>query len=68
MTTTTIKAFLDAADDLLTAQQALLPVPLAEDIRALTEAYLEARAPLLYRRRSSRRQSAAIAADVQISS
>ena len=54
-----LKALLDAADDLLTSQQALLPVPLPDEIRALAQAYLKARSLLLYPRRPARRRSAA---------
>ena len=42
-----VQAFLDAADDLLTAQQALLPHPLPEELRELTEAYIAMRAALM---------------------
>ena len=43
-----VRAFLDAADDLLATQQSAMPHPLSEELRALTEAYVAARAPLLY--------------------
>ena len=43
-----VRAFLDAADDLLATQQRAMPHPLSEELRALTEAYVAARAPLLY--------------------
>jgi hypothetical protein len=33
-----VQAFLDAADDLLAAQQALVPHPLSGELRDLTEA------------------------------
>ena len=42
-----VRAFLDAADDLLAAQQRLMPDPLPEELRSLTMAYLEKRAVLL---------------------
>jgi hypothetical protein len=45
-----VRAFLDAADDLLAAQQQLMPDPLPADLRALAEAYTAARTPLLYAR------------------
>ncbi len=38
-----VQAFLDAADDLLAAQQRLMPHPLSEELRALTAAYRDAR-------------------------
>jgi hypothetical protein len=40
-------AFINAADDLLGAQQALIHHPLPEELRALTLAYLRARVILL---------------------
>jgi hypothetical protein len=46
-----VQAFLGAADDLLAAQQALMPHPLSEELRALTEAYIAMRAaypPIAY--------------------
>jgi hypothetical protein len=42
-----VQAFLGAADDLLAAQQALMPHPLSEELRALTEAYIAMRAALM---------------------
>jgi hypothetical protein len=42
-----VQAFLDAADDLLAAQQRLMPHPLSEELRALTEAYIAMRAALM---------------------
>jgi hypothetical protein len=42
-----VTAFLDAADELLAAQQALLGADLPPEIRRLTEAYLERRRKLL---------------------
>ena len=43
----TVRAFLDAADDLLAAQQQLMPDPLPAKLRAFTEAYVEKRAVLM---------------------
>jgi hypothetical protein len=42
-----IDAFINAADDRVGAQQALMPHPLPEELRALTLAYLKARVILL---------------------
>jgi hypothetical protein len=56
MRTADLRAFLDAADDLVTAQQALLSEHLPEDIRTLVQAYLEARAILLGSRRTASRR------------
>ena len=52
----TVRALLDAADDLLAAQQRLMPDPLPAKLRALTEAYIEKRAVLM--NQAPRRQPA----------
>jgi hypothetical protein len=39
-----VQAFLDAADDLLSAQQRHMPDPLPPELQALAVAYLEKRA------------------------
>ena len=41
-----VRALLDAADDLLAAQQRLMPQPLPDELRTLTEAYIARRAAL----------------------
>jgi hypothetical protein len=43
-----VKAFLAAADDLLAAQERLMPEPAPEKLRRLTEAYIVARGALMY--------------------
>jgi hypothetical protein len=43
-----VKAFLEAADDLLAAQERLMPTPASEKLRTLTEAYIVARGALMY--------------------
>jgi hypothetical protein len=42
-----VRAFLDAADDLLAAQQQLMPQPLPEELRAPTEGYIARREALI---------------------
>jgi hypothetical protein len=38
-----VQTFMDAADDLLAAQQRHMPHPLSDELRALTDAYIAAR-------------------------
>ena len=61
MKTETVRAFLDAADDLLAAQQQLMPQPLSQELRGLAEAYVAARRTLMEKasRHSPSRASAA---------
>ena len=42
-----VRAFLDAADDLLAAQQQLMPQPLSQELRGLAEAYVATRRALM---------------------
>jgi hypothetical protein len=53
-----VEAFIDAADDLLAAQQRFMPKPLSDEIRTLTKAYLEVRAVVLNERRAPIRRRA----------
>jgi hypothetical protein len=43
-----VKTFLEAADDLLAAQEGLMPEPAPKKLRTLTEAYIVARGALMY--------------------
>ena len=43
----TVQTFLDAADDLLAAQQQSMPQPLSEELKSLTKAYIARRSALM---------------------
>jgi hypothetical protein len=43
-----VRAFLEAADGLLAAQECLMPEPAPEKLRRLTEAHIVARGALMY--------------------
>jgi hypothetical protein len=53
-----VEALIDAADDLLAAQQQFMPKPLSDEMRTLTETYLEVRAVALSARRAPTRRRA----------
>ena len=53
-----VEALIDAADDLLAAQQQFMPKPLSDEMRTLTETYLEVRAVALSTRRAPTRRRA----------